>query len=371
MILVKNPMKKIKIAYIIVWIAALFIAYLFIAAGSSAPVATDLPNNSSVFLKGLVLKVAGNDISVRIPAERLAPIATKLDPNFMNNAYKAGDPVTVYRNTLTTGEKEYNITDYYHLDGLMLVFLIFAGLTILIAKKKGLASILSVLISLLFFYAIILQSVKFGFPMLIAGIIYIALITVLTIPLIHGFNGKSLSAIVAVNAGYVIGFGLTILFTEIIHTGATPTEEFKTLVTQFPEVDIWNILLVSMFLGTVGALIDVAVTISSAIFETMRDHPALSFKRAYEAGMNVGKDILGSMVNTLLIAYMATSLPFLILLTLSRFGNLAEFLNYDIISLELARIFIGAASIVALIPISSVMASSKSVYIYITPQSWH
>lgn len=350
-------MKKIKIAYAVMWVAALMGVFLLATAGNRTADTDPAQSSKNIFLKGTVVKVDGNDVLVKIPSERLAPIETKLDENYFNNEYRAGDTVTVYRNTLTTGEQSYNITDYYHLDGLFWVFLIFVLLTVAVARKKGLASILSVMISLLFFYTIILQSVKAGFPMLTAGVIYILLITVLTIPLIHGFNGKSLSAIIAVNAGYAIGFGLTLLFTGLIGTGVMPTEEFKVLVSQFPDVNIFEILLVSLFLGTVGALIDVAVTISSAIFETMRDHPQLSFKRAYEAGMNVGKDILGSMINTLLIAYMATALPFLVLLTLSRFGNLSEFLNYDIIALELARIFIGAAAIVALIPISSVISA--------------
>lgn len=349
-------MKKIKSAYVVMWVAALAGAYLLAAAApSTAPDTGDSSKN--VFLKGTVVAVDGNDVTVKIPSEKKAPIKTQLDENYLNNAYREGDAVTVYRNTLTTGENTYNITDFYHLDGLFWVFLIFVVLTVAVAGKKGAASILSVLISLLFFYFIILQSVKVGFPILAAGVIYIFLITILTIPLIHGFNGKSLSAIIAVNVGYLMGFCMTLLFTSLINTGVSPTEEFKVLMTQFPDVNIFEILLVSLFLGTVGALIDIAVTISSAIFETMRDHPHLSFRRAFAAGMNVGKDILGSMVNTLMIAYMATSLPFLVLLTLSRFGNLAEFINFDIISLELARIFIGAASIVALIPISSVISA--------------
>ena len=83
----------------------------------------------------------------------------------------------------------------------------------------------------------------------------------------------------------------------------------------------------------------------------------ITFKKVYKIGMNVGKDILGSMINTLLIAYLAASLPFLVLMTLAKFNNAVEFLNFDFIALEITRIFIGAASIILLIPITSVIAA--------------
>jgi uncharacterized membrane protein len=214
-----------------------------------------------------------------------------------------------------------------------------------------------VVISLFFFYAILLNAVQAGFSVILAGAIYVLLITILTIPLIHGFNKKSASAIIAVNFGYLIGFILTYFFTAIIHIGHTPSEDFRMMFTQFPDLPIQQILIVSLFLGAVGALIDVTISICSAVFEGMSDSPRLSFAKTYQLGMNVGRDILGSMINTLLIAYLAISFPFLIILTLGRFNDFREFLNYDFIALELARMFIGAASIILLIPITSVVAA--------------
>ena len=202
-----------------------------------------------------------------------------------------------------------------------------------------------------------LGAIQAGLPVVPVGLLYVFLITVLTIPLIHGFNEKSASAILAVNAGYLIGFLLTYFLTAVAKIGNTPTEEFRTLFVQFPEVDIRQILMVSLFLGAAGALIDVAVSICSAVFEGLEDQPHMNFRKAYRLGMNVGKDIMGSMINTLLIAYVAGSFPFLAILTLARFRGLMEFLNYDFIALELTRIFIGALSIILLIPITSVAAA--------------
>lgn len=349
-------MRKFHIIYGLFWIlTAILVVFSFKTPVHQSPADEDF--SQSTFIKGRIVEVHDKDFYVQLFDERNSVIKTQLNDFYFNDDYQKGDKVSIYITELENGTNQYDIADYYHLDGLLAVFIIFCILAILIARKKGFYSIISVIISLILFYAIILNSVKIGISVILAGIVYVLLITILTIPLIHGFNKKGLSAIIAVNVGYVIGFILTYFFTAVVKIGNTPSEEFRILFQQFPDVNIHQILIVSLFLGAVGALIDVAVSICSAIFEGMKEHPELTFSKTYRLGMNVGKDILGSMINTLLLAYLAASFPFLILMTLARYGNAYEFLNYDFIALELTRIFIGAASIVLLIPITSIAAA--------------
>ncbi|MBN1407817.1 MAG: YibE/F family protein [Calditrichaceae bacterium] len=325
-----------------------------------APALLSSANENSAqtqFIKGKIIQKQDENFAVKLEDERGSIIKTKLSEFFIFDDYQVGDKVSVYITQLEEGGTKYDIADYYHYDGLIFAFLIFCVIAITVAKRKGVFSIISVALSLILFYTLILNAVRIGIPVLLAGIIYVLLITVLTIPMIHGFNKKGLSAIIAVNVGYIFGLVLTYWFTAIVKIGNTPAEEFRILSQQFPDVDIRQILMVSLFLGVVGALIDVSVSICSAIFEGMKEHPKLTFIKTYQLGMNVGKDILGSMINTLLMAYLAASMPFLVLMTLARYNNMYEFLNYDFIALELTRIFIGAASIALLIPITSISAA--------------
>ncbi|MBU1016183.1 YibE/F family protein [Patescibacteria group bacterium] len=349
-------MKKFHIIYGLFWIlTAILVVFSLKAPPHQSRSGADLEKSS--FIRGSIMEVHDQDFFVRLSDERNTVIKTQLNDYYFNNDYQKGDKVSVYITELENGEKQYDIADYYHSDGLLIVFVIFCGLAIWTAGKKGFYSIISVIISLILFYAIVLNAVKLGVSVILAGVIYVLLITILTIPLIHGFNKKGLSAIIAVNIGYILGFILTYFFTDVVKIGNTPSEDFRILFQQFPEVDIHQILIISLFLGAAGALIDVAVSICSAIFEGMKEHPGLTFSKTYKLGMNVGKDILGSMINTLLLAYIAASLPFLILMTLAKYNNMHQFLNYDFIALELTRIFIGAASIVLLIPITSIAAA--------------
>ena len=350
-------MKKIYLIYGLAWVLALSTVFFFSHASSVHREEEETEEYHSQFTRGQIADISGSKIDLRLPEEGGKIVKTELSDFYLHDDYKPGDKVSVYVSQNDAGEKQYDVADYYHMDGLIFSFIIFALLAIIVARKKGFYSIISVILSLFFFYGITVNAIQSDIPIIIAGIIYVFLITVLTIPLIHGFNKKSASAIIAVNVGYIIGFLLTYFFTAVAKIGNTPTEHFRTLFIQFPDIEIRQILIISLFLGAVGALIDVAVSICSAVFEGIEDHARATFKKVYNLGMSVGRDILGSMVNTLLIAYLAGSFPFLVLITLGGFHNPNELINYDFIALELTRIFIGATSIILLIPITSVVTA--------------
>lgn len=319
-------MKKFYFIYGIFWLIAFLIVFQILRISAVQSLVND-NSDQNRFTKGEVIQVDNDVFYVRLLDEGGRVIQTKINDFFIHDDYEVGDRVSVYVSEEEGNEKQYDIADYYHFDGLIFAFMLFCILAILVTRKKGLYSIISVVISLFFFYTIILNAVQIGISVILAGVMYIFLITVLTIPLIHGFNKKSLSAIIAVNIGYIIGFSLTYFSTVVVRIGNTPSEEFRMLLNQFPDVNIHQILILSLFLGAVGALIDVSVTICSAVFEGMKEHSDLTFSKTYKLGMSVGKDVLGSMINTLLIAYLAASLPFLILMTLLKFNNVYEFLN--------------------------------------------
>ena len=347
-------MKIIKILYSILWILALGLMF-FIPHFTLNSNTEDSPSQNQ-YTEGVIIKIENEDYYVKLTEEKEVIQAKLNDFYFQSNDYREGDRVSLY---VYENEEEvsYDLSDYYHLDGLILIFILFCALALWAGRKKGLFSIISVVMSLVFFYGILLGGIRAGLPILPTGIVYILIITLLTIPMIHGFNKKSLSAIISVNLGYIIGLFITFLFPILARIGSSPTEDFRVLATQFPDTNIYQVLILSLFLGATGAMIDVAVSICSAVFEGVQEMKKVTFKKVYTLGMNVGRDILGSMINTLLLAYMASSLPFLVLLGMEEFGNFKELLNYDFIALELTRIFIGAVSIVVLIPITAVLVS--------------
>ena len=310
------------------------------------------------YIKGHILTVEGNkELVVELLDNSKKIVKIQPDTTMVHDVYKKGQEVTVYQSQNPDNTLTYDIADYYHSDGLFIVLVIFCILAIVMAKKKGFNSILSVLVSLSLFYFFYLNFIKAGYNPLTFGLIYVAISTFLTVPLIHGFNKKSLSALIAINLGFILSLAITYALVRIIQVGNTPSDEFRTLFIQHGDIQIFEILVFSIFFGAVGALIDISVTISSAIYEAFKTHSHTSFIDAYKMGLEVGKDILGSMINTILSAYLASSLPFFILLSIDKFGNLNELLNYDFIALELTRTFVGAISMTVLIPFTAVVCA--------------
>jgi len=288
----------------------------------------------------------------------IAPVSSA--NNF--NQYEIGDEVQIYKmiNNLTA-EITYEVSDYYHGNGLIWIFIIFAVITVLIARKKGLTAILSVAVSLILFYFVFLKMVIAGHFPVYSCLIFVIMATFITIPLIHGFNKKSLSAIIAIFFGYALSIFISFLFKDVAQLGNSPGEEFRMLGVMYPAISLSDILVASIFIGAVGALIDTTISIASAVFEAIGKKTEHTFLHVYKIGMAVGKDVLGSMINTLLFAYLASALPFLVIVTLSHGSALVELINIDFIALELTRTFIGAISLVVIIPITA----SISAYLLI------
>jgi len=317
------------------------------------------------YVHGKIVKVGspdeggGMDLKVEIYAgEEKGKIRDVRYDTFNNfNEFKEGDVITVYKSVNTaTGDASYDAADYYHMNGVGWMFAVFALVAVVVAGRKGVRAIVSVLAALGFFYFFFLKLIAIGFSPVWGAMIFVVIVTLISIPLIHGLNRKSLASVIAIFFGYAASLVIVYLFKGLAALGSAPGEDFRLLGTVFGGIDLGEILLASLFLGAVGALIDTAISISSAIFETLQEAPNTTFKKVYKIGMNVGKDILGSMINTLLFAYIASSLPFFVLLSLSQesgdnmFYNL---MNMDFIALELTRTFVGAVSLVLLIPLVS------------------
>ena len=368
----KETMKKTKKTFIFLYVILIIISAVFVlkVLYQEPEIAAIHKDNaySHEFIHGEIQSIndlEGEDKELTVLAnsgeEEKGNSITVLQSSINNfNTYEKGNEIQIYKSINNqTGDIKYEAADFYHQYGVYYMIIIFSAITILIARKKGVTAILSVLISLGLFYLIFLKMIGLDFSPLLACFIFIIIITLLTIPLIHGFNKKALSAIIAIFVGYLFSIAIAYYFRELSQLGNTPGEEFRLLGIMYPNINLSEILIASLFIGAVGALIDTAISISSAIFEAIEEKTAHTFKKVYKIGMEVGKDILGSMINTLLFAYIAASLPFLILISLSQGSTLSEFINMDFIALELTRTFIGAISLVIIIPI----VASVSAYL--------
>ena len=115
-----------------------------------------------------------------------------------------------------------------------------------------------------------------------------------------------------------------------------------------------GITIATMILATLGAVMDVAMSISSTINEIYEIDGTKSIKELFTSGMNVGRDIIGTMANTLILVYLGGSLP---LLLLANNIDLQKFINLNQVVTETASALIGSIAIVICVPFTAIVAS--------------
>ena len=147
---------------------------------------------------------------------------------------------------------------------------------------------------------------------------------------------------------------MSILTIKLAHLNGFCGENTLFLYSAHPELNFIEILVSTMILATLGAVMDVAMSIASTINEIYTIDSSKTVKELFSSGMNVGRDIIGTMANTLILVYLGASLP---LLLLSSNIDLLKFLNLNQVFTEISSALIGSCGIVICVPLTALVAS--------------
>lgn len=274
-----------------------------------------------------------------------------------NTLYKVGNEVVIAYAEDSTGGETYLITDYVRRTPLLALFLIFVVVTVIIGKWKGLSSILGMGVSFMVILRFILPSIYSGSdPVTIAILGSLAIIPV-TFFLSHGFNRKTLVAIVGTLISLIVTGILATLFVEATKLTGFASEEAGFLnVFKEGTINIKGLLLAGIIIGVLGVLDDITISQSAIVQELKLANPELKAKELYSKAMSVGKDHIASMVNTLILVYTGAALP-LLLLFVDNPRPFSELINYEIIADEVVRTLVGSIGLVLAVPITTFIAS--------------
>jgi uncharacterized membrane protein len=119
-----------------------------------------------------------------------------------------------------------------------------------------------------------------------------------------------------------------------------------------PHLELRGLLLAAVMVGGIGAVLDVAVSVTSSMAELYSYDPSIPLRRLWRAGINVGSDVLGSMINTLILAYLGSSLPFVVLISMEG-PDLVALLNDPHIAQEILRSVAGTVGLLLTIPVTA------------------
>ncbi len=253
---------------------------------------------------------------------------------------------------------EINIADHYRGNWLLYLSLTFILLIIVIGRLKGLRALISLIITIAAILYILLPAILKGINPVPVSIGIAIVVTIITIFLIGGISQKSIAAIIGTSSGVLVA-GLISYFvgSQINLTGMSADE--ATMLLYIPQgitFDFRNLLFAGIILGALGAIMDVGMSIASSIDEIYKANNQLSVKELFDSGMNVGKDIMGTMINTLILAYAGTSIP-LLLVFMAYETSMTKIINMDIIATEIVRSLSGSIGLILTIPITAFIAS--------------
>ena len=231
---------------------------------------------------------------------------------------------------------------------------IFFILLLLIGKKKGLTSIISIISTIALIFFMLLPMILNGFCPIASAVLTGIISTVITIYLVGGLNSKSSSAIIGTSISLIFAGALSMLAIYFAHLTGFAGEENMFLYTARPDLSFTGILSASMIISALGALMDTAVSIASTVNEIFETDKSLSVKQLFKSGMNVGRDIIGTMSNTLILVYLGSSLT---LVLLSSNIDMNKFFNLNQVATEILSALTGSIAILFCVPITAIIAA--------------
>lgn len=267
---------------------------------------------------------------------------------------KKGDKVILHVDQADDGGVNFFIADKMRVNTLYWLAGLFFALLLIIGSKRGFFSLISILITLGLIFWVLTPLILSGMSPVLATVIVCVLAAVIAIYLVGGFNSKSTAAILGTVSSLVIAGLLSILSIKGASLTGFSSEESMFLFTAHPDLHFVGILASAMIIGALGAVMDIGMSISSTINEIFCSNEKLNVRELFYSGMNVGKDIIGTMANTLILAYLGGSLS---LVLLSSNIDLQKFFNLNQVATEISAALIGSIAIVLCVPITAIISA--------------
>lgn len=270
---------------------------------------------------------------------------------------KAGDQVLLLLELDQGRLRSVTLYDYVRDQYLYIMIGVFVFTVILIGRTKGLKALLTLAVMGFVVFQWILPLTLKGYNPLWLTVLFATLITVMTLGIISGIKVRTAAAIVGTIGGVLAAGIFATLFGKLARlTGCNQDAQMLLFNISSADVDLRGLTFAGIILGALGAVMHVAMSIAASVQESRAANPLLTYKGLYQAGLKVGKDLLGTMVNTLVLAYIGGALPLLLLFAVNGMSNLSV-INLDIIATEIIRTIAGSFGLLVAIPVTAAAAS--------------
>lgn len=367
--------KKTILKKIIAIGVALIVVIVSIVMINKTPIPKINPRSGVTYEKATVTQVLSEDLEtnntngIKTGTQKLK---VKIDTgSFKDETFEIENNASMIYNVLckqgtklvvsiseSEGEKIVNIYTYDRSGALFVFVGFFCLVLILIGGKKGVKSLIALVSIFVFIFLIFIPLLYKGVSPIIASIFFAIIATFVTMTLIDGWNAKTISSIIstiiAVSAAGIIST-VAGFFLKISDFTLSGTEELVVIERQ-THLSFKGILFAAILIASLGAIMDVCMSIASSINELHVNNPKMTRIALFKSGINIGRDMMGTMSNTLILAFTGGFL--VTMLVISSYDiTIYEILSMPSIVTEIIQGLSGSIGVFLAVPLVSFVSA--------------
>ena len=239
-----------------------------------------------------------------------------------------------------------------------LMVAIFVAIVVAVGGRKGVSSILSLIFTMLCIFYIFLPMIYKGISPIIAAIFVVIFTTVVTMAMVDGITKKSISAMLGTIIGVVFAGIFAVIFGKVTTITGYNVSDIENLVyiSEMTDIKIGELLFAGILIASLGAVMDVGMSIASTINELKEQNPQMTSKELFQSGMNVGRDMMGTMTNTLILAFTGGSINTLVFIFAYNYEYL-QVVNMFSVGIEIMQGLSSSLGVIMAVPFTSYIAS--------------
>lgn len=263
--------------------------------------------------------------------------------------------------TLTNQSGEVTVTSVYSINREPFIYgfiVLFFLLLCIVGGKNGMKAVIGLVVTFILVLLFLFPAIYRGMSPVAASVITVILTTIITIFILTGYTKKTAAAILGTVSGVVISGITAWLFGKIAGISGYNVSNIDSLVSvaNCTNIKVGDLLFAGILISSLGAVMDVGLSVASTITEIHDVNPELNHRDLFKRGMNVGKDMMGTMANTLILAFAGGSLSELLLDYAYNLPYL-QIINSYTIGIELMRGIAGSIGIILTVPLVSMFSS--------------
>ncbi len=270
---------------------------------------------------------------------------------------EVGDRVLLYEYHSAEGYS-YSFVDYWRSDTLLWLVGLFCVAVLIFGRMKGFNTLLGLASTCMFIFLVFVPSILAGQNIYLWSILTCLYSIVFTLLIVDGYSRMTYVAVTGCFAGVLVTGLLTLALNNIMHiSGLVDSESmFLNDLSTGLVIDLRGIIFAAIIIGATGAVMDTAVSIASSLQELNDQLEQPTFRQLLTSGLTIGRDMMSTMANTLILAYIGSSLA-TVLLIVAYNSSLTNIFNRELIVVEVMQALVGSLGILSAIPLTSLLAA--------------